>query len=263
MEARGFFMSDMFSLRNKTALVTGGGSGIGRAICERFGAAGAEVFVLDRDQGLADEVAAAIRGVGGQAHAVVTDVASEGSVQAAVASVARVDILVNNAGIAHIGGAVDTTPEDLDRVFSVNVKGVHHLLRAVLPRMEQQGGGVVLNLCSIAAKVGLEARFAYSASKGAVYAMTLQVARDYISKNIRCNCLCPARVHTPFVDGFLARNYPGREAEMFEKLSKAQPIGRMASAGEVAAAAHFLCSDDAQFLSGVAYDVDGGVIGLR
>ncbi len=256
-------MSEMFSLRNKTALVTGGGSGIGRAICERFGAAGAEVFVLDRDSGPAEDVAQAIVSAGGRARAVVTDVADESSVRAAVALADRVDVVVNNAGIAHIGGAVDTAPEDLDRVFSVNVKGVHHVLRAVLPRMEAQGGGVVLNLCSIAAKVGLEARFAYSASKGAVFAMTLQVARDYVGKNIRCNCLCPARVHTPFVDGYLARVYPGRESEMFEKLSKAQPIGRMASADEVAAAAHFLCSDDAKFLTGVSYDVDGGVIGLR
>lgn len=256
-------MSEMFSLRNKTALVTGGGSGIGRAICERFGAAGAEVFVLDRDSGPAEDVAQAIVSDGGRARAVVTDVADESSVRAAVALADRVDVVVNNAGIAHIGGAVDTAPEDLDRVFSVNVKGVHHVLRAVLPRMEAQGGGVVLNLCSIAAKVGLEARFAYSASKGAVFAMTLQVARDYVGKNIRCNCLCPARVHTPFVDGYLARVYPGRESEMFEKLSKAQPIGRMASADEVAAAAHFLCSDDAKFLTGVSYDVDGGVIGLR
>jgi 2-keto-3-deoxy-L-fuconate dehydrogenase len=256
-------MSEMFSLRNKTALVTGGGSGIGRAICERFGAAGAEVFVLDRDSGPAEDVAQAIVSAGGRARAVVTDVADESSVRAAVELADRVDVVVNNAGIAHIGGAVDTAPEDLDRVFSVNVKGVHHVLRAVLPRMEAQGGGVVLNLCSIAAKVGLEARFAYSASKGAVFAMTLQVARDYVGKNIRCNCLCPARVHTPFVDGYLARVYPGRESEMFEKLSKAQPIGRMASADEVAAAAHFLCSDDAKFLTGVSYDVDGGVIGLR
>ena len=256
-------MSEMFSLRNKTALVTGGGSGIGRAICERFGAAGAEVFVLDRDSGPAEDVAQAIVSVGGRARAVVTDVADESSVRAAVELADRVDVVVNNAGIAHIGGAVYTAPADLDRVFSVNVKGVHHVLRAVLPRMEAQGGGVVLNLCSIAAKVGLEARFAYSASKGAVFAMTLQVARDYVGKNIRCNCLCPARVHTPFVDGYLARVYPGRESEMFEKLSKAQPIGRMASADEVAAAAHFLCSDDAKFLTGVSYDVDGGVIGLR
>lgn len=245
-------------LVNKIVVVTGGASGIGEAIVQRFAEEGATVWVLD----LNGEAAAAVaQEIGG--HSAVVDVSDGGQVAAALAQLPRVDVLVNNAGVSHIGTVETTTEADLDRLFRVNVKGVFHGLKAALPRMVAQGGGVVLNLCSIAARVGLEARFGYSMTKGAVLSMTVQVARDYVGKGIRCNCICPARVHTPFVDGYLARNYPGQEEEMFVRLEKAQPIGRMGRPEEVAALAAYLCSDEAAFVTGAAYDLDGGVMTLR
>jgi NAD(P)-dependent dehydrogenase (short-subunit alcohol dehydrogenase family) len=250
-------------LKSKVALITGAGSGIGAAIARRFASEGASVWLLDRDVEAAESVVQSIRDDGGDAHAAVCDVAQESSVASAVASLPKVDIAVNNAGISHVGTVETTTGEDMDRVYSVNIKGVFHISRAVVPRMLEQGGGVLLNLCSVAAKLGIEARFAYSMTKGAVLAMTLQMARDYVAKNIRCNCICPARVHTPFVDGYLAAHYPGREREMFEKLSAWQPIGRMGKPEEVAALAAFLCSDEASFITGSAYDLDGGTTLLR
>ncbi|MFM2362615.1 MAG: hypothetical protein RLZZ316_1517, partial [Bacteroidota bacterium] len=174
-----------------------------------------------------------------------------------------VDILVNNAGIAHIGTAETTALADFERVFNVNVKGAYNCLHAVIPQFKKVGGGVILNLCSIAAFVGIPDRFAYSMSKGAIYAMTLSVAKDYLSQNIRCNCISPARVHTPFVDGFLQKNYPGNEAAMFEKLSKTQPIGRMGTPAEIAALALYLCSNEAAFISGNNYNIDGGFVSLN
>ena len=188
-------------------------------------------------------------------------------VNAAVARVwesrGAVDVLVNNAGIAHVGNVEETNGEDMERVFSVNVMGVYHCLHSVVPKMAAAGGGVVFNVCSIAARLGIERRFAYSASKGAVLAMTLSVARDYIDRGIRCNCVCPARVRTPFVDGYLAKNHAGEEEEMLEKLSAYQPIGRMGTPEEVASLAAFVCSDEAGFVTGSAYDLDGGVMSLK
>jgi NAD(P)-dependent dehydrogenase (short-subunit alcohol dehydrogenase family) len=174
-----------------------------------------------------------------------------------------VDILVNNAGIAHIGTVVTTGPEDFDRILNVNVKGVYHCLHAVIPGMLERKSGVILNMSSIAAVAGLADRFAYSTSKGAVHTMTFSVAADYIKDGIRCNCICPARVHTPFVDGYLENNYPDNKQEMFEKLSAAQPIGRMASPAEVAEMALYLCSDDAGFITGQAFPLDGGYMNIR
>ncbi len=248
---------------NKHAVVTGAGSGIGQAIALRLAAEGATVWVLDRDEEAGLRVVGEITEAGGVAEFAVCDVASEAAVNAALARPVQVDVLVNNAGIAHIGNVEQTTPEDMDRIYSVNVKGVHHCLRAGVGRMMAQGGGVILNMASVAAKVGIADRFAYSMSKGAVLAMTLSVAKDYATKGIRCNCLCPARVHTPFVDGYLAAHYPGSEEEMFSKLSAWQPVGRMAQPEEIAAAAAWLCSDEAAFVTGSAVDIDGGVTRLR
>lgn len=254
----------MFSLANKTAVVTGAGSGIGKAIAEGFAKAGATVAVLDLNQAQADEVVASIRAAGGNATAHVCDISSAASVNGVIASIAgRIDILVNNAGIAHIGTALTTGEADLDRLYNVNIKGLHHCTHAALPRMIESGGGVILNLCSIAAMMGLADRYAYSMTKGAVLMMTYSIAKDFIAQGIRCNCICPARVHTPFVDGFLAKNYPGQEAEMFAKLSAAQPIGRMAKPEEIAALALYLCSDEASFVTGSAYPIDGGAVNLR
>lgn len=247
----------------RTALVTGGGSGIGRAIALRLAGEGAEILILEARAEPAEAVAAEIRAAGGVAREIVADVSDTAAMRAAFAGIERLHILVNNAGIAHVGNVLDTTPEDFDRVCAVNVKGVYHGLHFGVPKLLALGGGTIVNLASIASKLGLADRFAYGMSKGAVLTMTLSVARDLVGRGVRCNCVCPARVHTPFVDGFLARNYPGREAEMFEKLSAAQPIGRMGRPEEVAALVAFLCSDEAAFITGSAYDIDGGATLLR
>ncbi len=255
----------MYQLNNKTAIITGGGSGIGRAISLLFAKQGARVYLFDRDEKGAVETVDLINNSGGRAEFIFCEVDQDDTVQKAVQTVVSggvPDILVNNAGIAHVGNAENTSPEDFERLFSVNVKGVFHLVKACVPYMKA-GGGVILNMASIAALVGLSDRFAYSMTKGAVYAMTLSIARDYIKYNIRCNSISPARVHTPFVDGFIAKNYPGKEEEMFRKLSESQPIGRMAKPEEIAALALYLCSDEASFITGTDYPIDGGFVKLN
>lgn len=249
--------------KNRHALVTGGGSGIGQAIARRFAAEGASVTILELRPEAGEETARLIREEGGQAAVLSADVSDTGSVRAAFSGIGQLDILVNNAGIAHVGNVLTTMPEDLDRLYAVNVRGVYHCLHFGVQKMLSSGGGVILNMASIASKVGIADRFAYSMTKGAVLTMTLSVARDFVEKQIRCNCICPARVHTPFVDGFLAKTYPGKEAEMFAKLAAGQPIGRMGEPSEVASLAAFLCSDEAAFITGSAYDLDGGFTLLR
>jgi 2-keto-3-deoxy-L-fuconate dehydrogenase len=253
----------MLQFENKSVVVTGAGSGIGKATALLFARQGALVQVVDINAGLAEETAAAIRAEGFRAQAHELNVTSQASVKTVFEAMGTIDVLVNSAGVSHIGKAAGTSEEDFDRVFSVNVKGVYNCLFAALPMMQQNGGGVILNLASIANHVGLADRFAYSMSKGAVYAMTLSVARDYLPDKIRCNCISPARVHTPFVDGFLAKNYPGKEAEMFEKLSRSQPIGRMGRPEEIAFLILYLCSEEASFITGCDYPVDGGFIHLN
>lgn len=248
---------------HRHALVTGGGSGIGQAIALRLASEGASVSILELRPEAGEETARLIREAGGVASVLAADVSDTESVRAAFSGLGRLDILVNNAGIAHVGNVLTTTPEDLDRLYSVNVRGVYHCLHFGVEKMFAAGGGVILNMASIASKVGIADRFAYSMTKGAVLTMTLSVARDFVEKKIRCNCICPARVHTPFVDGFLAKTYPGKEAEMFAKLAAGQPIGRMGEPSEVAALAAFLCSDEAAFITGSAYDLDGGFTLLR
>jgi 2-keto-3-deoxy-L-fuconate dehydrogenase len=256
----------VFRLDGKTALVTGAGSGIGLAIASTFAQNGAHVFALDRDLKAAAAVVESIRSAGGSASALECDVALAASVEAAFARIdsdrnaPRIDILVNNAGIAHIGTVENTSEEDLDRIYSVNVKGIFLCSRAAVRRMLTSGGGVILNLASIASLIGLTDRFAYSMSKGAVLTMTRSIAVDYVKRGIRCNCICPARVHTPLVDGYLRSTYPGHEAEMFKQLSEYQPLGRMGTPEEVAALALYLCSDEASFITGQAYPIDGGVL---
>jgi NAD(P)-dependent dehydrogenase (short-subunit alcohol dehydrogenase family) len=250
-------------LRDKNALVTGGGSGIGRAISERLAAEGAHVFIVEISAAAAADAAAAIRAAGGNCDVVTADVSDTEAMRTAFAGVPKLNVLVNNAGIAHIGNVLTTTAADMDRLHAVNVRGVYHGMHFGVPRLLEAGGGAILNICSVAAKLGISERFAYSMTKGAVLSMTLSVARDFVDKGIRCNCVCPARVHTPFVDGYLAKTYPGREEEMFAKLSAWQPIGRMGQPAEIAALAAFLCSDEAGFITGASYDIDGGVTLLR
>jgi len=252
----------MFSLKGKSAAVTGGGSGIGRAVALVFARQGATVHILDLSEAAGRQVAEEIESAGGKARAYACDVSNQQQVAGIFQQLGQLDILVNNAGISHIGRADNTMETDFDRVFNINVKGVYNCLHSAIPVMKAGGGGVILNMSSIAAVAGLSDRFAYSMSKGAVYAMTLSVAKDYIKDNIRCNCISPARVHTPFVDGFLAKNYPGREDEMFSKLSQSQPIGRMGKPEEIANLILYLCSDEASFITGSDYPIDGGFLKL-
>ncbi|WP_276381224.1 SDR family NAD(P)-dependent oxidoreductase [Flavobacterium sp. H4147] len=253
----------MFSLQNKKAVITGGGSGIGRAIAVLFAKQGAEVHIIDLTLESAQEAVDEIKEAGGKVFSYACNVAKQSEVQAAFEQIGNINILINNAGIAHVG-KVDTTSEaDFDRVMEVNVKGVYNCLYAAIPQFRLSNGGVILNMASIAAWVGITDRFAYSTAKGAVMAMTLSVARDYLSENIRCNSISPARVHTPFVDGFISKNYAGKEEEIFDKLSKSQPIGRMGKPDEVAALALYLCSEEAGFITGCDYPIDGGFIKLN
>ena len=253
----------MFSLKNKKAIITGAGSGIGKAIAVLFAKQGAEVHILEINAAAASEVIIEINVVGGKAFAHSCNVADQQQVIEIFNSIGNMHILINNAGIAHVGKADTTSEADFDKVVNINIKGVYNCIHAAVPLLRKSNGGVILNMASIAALVGLPDRFAYSTAKGAVLAMTLSVAKDYITENIRCNSISPARVHTPFVDGFIAKNYPGKEKEMFEKLSKTQPIGRMATPEEVAALALFLCSDEASFITGCDYPIDGGFVKLN
>ena len=253
----------MFSLKNKVAVVTGGGSGIGRAISILLASRGATVHILEMTEEAAAEILSEIKNSGGKAYIHNCNVADQQIVKETFEKIGSVHILVNNAGIAHIGKAENTTEHDFEKVMAVNVKGVYNCIHAAIPLLRKSGGGCIINMASIAASVGLSDRFAYTASKGAVMAMTLSVARDYINENIRCNSVSPARVHTPFVDGFLKNNYPGKESEMFEKLSKSQPIGRMGRPDEVASLVLYLCSDEAAFITGCDYPVDGGFVKLN
>lgn len=252
----------MFNLKGKSAVVTGGGSGIGKAISILFAKQGAAVHIIDQNINAAEQTATELNKDGG-AYAYACDVSNQKQVIETFNKIKKVDILVNNAGIAHVGKATDTTETDFDKVYQVNVKGAYNCLYAVLPLMQQQGGGVILNVASIASLVGIADRFAYSMSKGAMYAMSMSVARDYLADNIRSNSISPARVHTPFVDGFIAKNYPDRQEEIFDKLSKSQPIGRMGKPEEVAALALYLCSDEAGFITGCDYPIDGGFVKLN
>lgn len=253
---------------SRTVIITGGASGIGLAIAKQFAKEGAFVEILDRNVEEMDKALAEINADGGVVAASQCDVADAAQVDAAISAIharrGRIHILINNAGIAHVGNALTTSPEDFERVQRVNVFGAANCLRSTLKFMvADEKGGVILNLASCVSVMAINDRFAYATSKGAVLSMTYAVAKDFLAHNIRCNALLPGRVHTPFVDGFIAKNYPGREEEMFEKLSKAQPIGRMAQPEEMAHAALFLCSDEASFITGTGMPVDGGTLTIR
>jgi 2-keto-3-deoxy-L-fuconate dehydrogenase len=260
-------MNKLFSLEKKVAVITGGGSGIGKAVAELFASQGAMVCIVELNAGQAEETVSKIKSKGKIAEAFPCNVASQSEVVKVFNSIAdkykSIDLLVNCAGIAHIGKLDTTTEEDFEKIFNVNVKGVYNCMFGAIGFMKKKQKGVILNLASVASSVGIPDRFAYSMSKGAVVTMTLSVAKDYIKEGIRCNCISPARVHTPFVDGFLKANYPGKEPEMFEKLSRTQPIGRMAEPVEIAQLALYLCSDEASFITGTDYPIDGGFIRLN
>jgi 2-keto-3-deoxy-L-fuconate dehydrogenase len=256
-----------FNLSGKVALITGAGSGIGRAIAIRLAEQGAHVHLLDLNEAAINSVAAEINSQNLKATAHACNVASQAEAKSIIQQIANqynhIDILINSAGIAHIGKLESTAEQDLERLFQVNVKGVYNTMQAVIAFMKNQKSGVIINLASVAAFTGISERFAYSMTKGAVVSMTLSVAKDYVQDGIRCNSISPGRVHTPFVDGFLKANYPGKEKEMFDKLSKTQPIGRMATPDEIANLALYLCSDEASFITGTDYPIDGGFLKLN
>lgn len=257
----------MYSLDEKTAIITGGGSGIGAAIARLFAAQGADVAVLDIDAEAADTTVDRIEADGGTAAFFPCDVGEQSAVQATVDDIVDtfggLDVLINNAGIAHVGNVENTTEADFDRIYRVNVKGVYNCLRAGVRAMKAGDGGSIVNIASVVSTLGIPDRFAYSMSKGAVLTMTYSVACDYLDANIRCNSIAPARVHTPFVDGFLEENYPERTEEMFEQLSQTQPIGRMGTPEEIAHLALYLSSDAAGFITGSNFPIDGGFTTLK
>lgn len=256
----------MFRLDKKVAIVTGGASGIGLEISRSFAKQGAVVHIFELNMDLAEREADLIIASGGTAYCHKVDVSKQSDVQKTIDKikiVSPIDILVNNAGIAHIGTVETTTEEDLDKIYAINIKGVYNCIHCLIPHFKENGGGVIINMGSVAASVGLVDRFAYSISKGAIKTMTLQVAKDYVTDNIRCNSISPARIHTPFVDGFIKNKYPDRQEEMFEELSQTQPIGRMGKTSEVAALAVYLASNEAAFATGTDYPIDGGFITLN
>ncbi len=253
-------------LENKIALVTGGGSGIGQSICLRLAAEGAQVVVVDLDRDAANRTVAQISQQQGVSFAYACDVANSTITQQVFEEIQQqhsLDILINNAGIAHIGNIENTTESDLDRLYSVNVKGIYNAIAATIANLKQKNGAVILNMASIVSCVGIPDRFAYSMTKGAVLSMTLSIAKDYINDGIRCNCISPGRVHTPFVDNYLEQNYPDTKQQMFEQLSKSQPMGRMGQASEIAGLVSYLCQDEAAFITGSNFPIDGGFITLN
>ena len=253
----------MLDFKKKNVGITGSGSGIGKATALLFGKQGAEVHIIDINEEQANGTRTEIIEKGGKAMAHVCDISKQEKVKEVFQSIQKIDVLVNSAGVSHIGKVDNTSEEDFDRIYTVNVKGVYNCLHAALPFMKAARAGAIVNLASIAGVVGIPDRFAYSMSKGAVTAMTLSVAKDYINDGIRCNCISPARVFTPFVEGFLKKNYPGKEDEMKENLAKTQPIGRMAQPDEIAFLILYLCSDEASFITGCDYPIDGGFIRLN
>ena len=253
----------MLDFENKKVVITGGGSGIGKATAILFAQQNAEVHIIDINEEEANKTADAIVNNGGKAGFHLCDISQQEKVKEVFEAIRTIDVLVNSAGISHIGKADTTSVEDFDRIYTVNIKGVYNCLHEAIPLMKAKRKGVILNLSSVAGIVGIPERFAYSMSKGAVTSMTLSVAKDYINEGIRCNCISPARVYTPFVEGFLKKNYPGQEKEMIEKLSKTQPIGRMAKPEEIAHLILYLCSEEASFITGCDYPIDGGFVKLN
>ena len=257
-------MSNNFD--GKYALITGAGSGIGQSTAIKLAQQGAHIIIVDLDIDAANATKELIEKFDGNASSYQCDIANNVQVKDVIGTILKnnaIDILINNAGIAHVGNIENTSEDDLDRVYNVNVKGAYNMMSAVIGSMKERKSGVILNLASIAASVGIEDRFAYSMSKGAVLTMTYSVARDYINDGIRCNCISPGRVHTPFVDNFIEKNYPDNQEEVFAKLSKSQPIGRMGKVEEMAALISYLCSDDAAFITGSNFPIDGGFVTLN
>ncbi len=251
-------------MKNKTVLITGGASGIGLAMVRKFASAGSQVYFIDTNEASGKKTVDDETEKGNKVTFLMGSISDASVVDQLVQSIpGSIDTLINNAGVSHIGKVENTSEEDFDRLFQVNVKGMFNCIKAALPKLKEDGGGSILNMASVAATMGIPDRFAYSMTKGAALSITLSVARDYVQDGIRCNCLSPGRVHTPFVDGFLAKTYPGKEKEMFEKLAATQPIGRMGTPEEIAELAYFISSDAGSFITGSNIPIDGGFLGLK
>ena len=244
-----------FDLNNKNALVTGGSSGIGKAIAETLNSQGANVYVLDLNESKSNT----LKGI----STIKTDITNSNKLKEVFNKLPdKINILINNAGIGLVGNIEQTDEKDFDNLYNVNIKGVYNCVKTFLPKMKSNGGAII-NMASIVSHVAVNNRFAYTMTKGAVHAMTYAIAKDYIQYGIRCNSVSPARVHTPLVDEYLGKNYPGKEDEMFKNLSKTQPIGRMGKPEEVANLVLYLCSDEASFITGSDFPIDGGFIKLN
>ncbi len=244
--------SEAFLLSGKKALVTGGASGIGAAICREFDRAGASVIVADLNLQAAQSLAGELK----DATAVLMDVSDPASVQQVVQSTGHLDILINNAGIGHVGTIADVKLEDFDRLMKVNVYSILIVTQAFLPLLLESHGSIV-NIGSVAGQVGIKQRFAYCASKGAVLAMTRQLAVDY-PKEIRVNAVAPGTVQSPFVEGYLEKYHAHEKEKIREQLVARQPIGRLGTPEDVASLVRYLCSQEAGFINGTVVSIDGG-----
>lgn len=259
---------DIFSLKGKRALITGAGSGIGKEMALLFAQRGAHVVVCDLDRSAADTVASEVNSLvgAGAATGISCDVAKADEVQRVFAKVAEaggIDILCNNAGISHVGNIEVAEEADLDRVMKVNVNGAFLCAKAAIKYMiAANKGGVILNTGSCASINPIKDRVIYATTKGAILTMTTSLATDHVHQGIRVNCICPGRVRTPFVEGFVKKNYPGKEDVMLKQLGQYMPQGRMLVAKEIAAAALYLVSDEARMVTGIAMPVDGGIVGV-
>jgi 2-keto-3-deoxy-L-fuconate dehydrogenase len=247
-----FGMSALFQLDGKTALITGGASGIGEACARVFTGAGARVIVADVNTEAAERLAAGLPG----ARAVCCDIGDEASVAAMYSSIATLDILLNNAGIGMVGGIEETPLQDWERLMRVNVTGMYLVTRAAIPLLLASHGSIV-NLGSVAGLVGIRKRFAYCATKGAVVAMTRQLAVEY-PQQLRVNCICPGTVDSPFVEGYLERYHKHEKEKVRAELNLRQPIGRLGRPAEIAHMALYLSSDEAAFVTGSVVAIDGG-----
>ncbi len=246
----------MFSLKQKHTLITGAGSGIGRAIAETFAGAHATVCVVDRDEAAAKATVELIRRAGGQAEAVTLDVSDENAALALAKRLPALDVLVNNAGIGHVGNLLSTFAADLDRLHAVNVRGTFNLCRAFVPAMLERKRGSVINLASIGGILGIRDRLAYCASKFAVVGLTKALALDHSHEGVRFNAICPGRVETPFVKQRLAESANPEKTR--QEMSATQLTGRMAEPAEIAAAALYLASDESAMVTGSTFTIDGG-----
>jgi len=244
--------AEAFRLDGKHALVTGGASGIGEATCKELARAGASVIVADLNLEKAQALAASLP----NAKAVHMDVTKSDSIQRVAAELERLDILVNNAGIAHVGDITHVEPDDFDRLMEVNVKSVYLVTRGLLTLLLKNRGSIV-NIGSVAGQVGVKQRFAYCTTKGAVLAMTRQLAVEY-PKELRVNCICPGTVQTPFVEGYLDKYHAHEKEKIRAELNARQPMGRLGKPEEIASLIRYVCSDEAEFMTGSLLPIDGG-----